>query len=131
MSSWCGAGDAPLRHAAAAGLSSFIDCAGVADVLLWAGSQDFRGPVNVAGEGLLSAPLLQQRIARRLGRPVLAQPQAAPGPLAFDYAAPHVMDTGRVRALGWSFGRGDAWLDALIDAHAEALAREEPAHARA
>ncbi|MGN6830300.1 NAD-dependent epimerase/dehydratase family protein [Paucibacter sp. M5-1] len=124
-------GDAPLCHAAAAGLSSFIDVPGVVDVLLWAGGQDFRGPVNVAGEGLLSAPLLQQRIARRLGRPVLAQPQAAPGPLAFDYAAPHVMDTDRARALGWTFGHSDAWLDALIDAHAEELAREEHDHARA
>lgn len=121
----------PLRHAAAAGPSSFIDVAGVVDFMLWAGSRDFRGPVNVAAEGLLTAPLLQQRIARRLGRPALAEPLPAPGPLPFDYAAPHAMDTDRARALGWRFGHYEAWLEALIDAHAEALARQEPQHAGA
>jgi nucleoside-diphosphate-sugar epimerase len=120
----------PLHHAATAGPSSFIDVPGVVDFMLWAGVQDFRGPVNVAADGLLSAPLLQQRIARRLGREALARPQPAPGPTEFDYAAPHVMDSGRARALGWTFGHSDAWLEALIDAHVAALERE-PDDARA
>jgi hypothetical protein len=45
-----------------------------------------------------------------------------PDASAFNYAAPHAMDCGRARALGWRPMRIDEALDGLIDAHAAALA---------
>lgn len=116
---------APLEHAATPGATSFIDVAGVAAFLVWAGRQDFRGPVNVASAGTLTAPQLHARVAARLGRQAALRPiegQVLPGALSpFDYAAPHRMDTARVAALGWRFGAVDAWLDRAIDAQATAL----------
>lgn len=107
----------PLRHAAAAGESSFIDVAGVVDFMLWAGQQDFLGPVNVASEGGLSAPQLRARIGRCLSLPApcLAQPQV--GEASFDYAAPHRMSLDRAQAMGWRFAATESWLDQLIDQH--------------
>ncbi|HEY8875962.1 MAG TPA: NAD-dependent epimerase/dehydratase family protein [Roseateles sp.] len=116
----------PLRHAATPGATSFIDVAGVVDLLVWAGRQDFVGPLNVADRGDLTAPQLHGRIAARLGLPALyavaGAAQEAGVLSAFDYAAPHCMDTGRAGALGWRFGAVDDWLEGLIDAHAAELA---------
>lgn len=109
-----------LRHAAVPGGTSFIDAAGVVELLVWAGRQDFLGPLNVASDGTLTAPGLRARIAARLGKEALLAPGDAAGD--FNYAAPHSMDTRRAVALGWRFGAVDDWLDALIDAHATALA---------
>ncbi|MEJ5999073.1 NAD-dependent epimerase/dehydratase family protein [Paucibacter soli] len=111
----------PLRHAAAAGQSSFIDVAGVGDFMLWAGQQSFLGPVNVASEGGLSAPELRARIGLRLGLPAPCQAQAQPGAASFDYAAPHRMSLARARRLGWEFRPLHAWLDGLIALHAQDL----------
>lgn len=117
---------APLEHAATPGASSFIDVAGVVEALVWAGRQDFRGPLNVASAGALTAPQLHARIAARLGRGAALRPvegQVLPGALSpFDYAAPHALDTSRAAALGGRFGAIDAWLDRTIDAQAAALA---------
>lgn len=115
-----------LEHAATPGATSFIDVGGVVDFLAWAGRQDFRGPVNVASSGALTAPQLHARIAARLGRQAAFRTiggQVLPGALSpFDYAAMHAMDTSRAAALGWRFGTVDAWLDRTIDAQAAALA---------
>lgn len=108
---------APLRHAAAAGESSFIDVAGVVDFMLWAGQQDFRGPVNVASEGGLSAPQLRARIGRVLGLPASCLAQTQVGEASFDYAAPHRMSLDRARGLGWRFAALESWLNALIARH--------------
>lgn len=109
-----------LRHAAAPGATSFIDVAGVVELLVWAGRQDFLGPLNVASHGALTAPGLRALIAARLGRQALLAPGDATGD--FNYAALHAMDTRRAAALGWRFGAIDDWLDALIDTQAAALA---------
>ena len=116
---------APLEHAATPGATSFIDVAGAAAFLVWAGRQDFRGPVNVASDDTLTAPQLHARVASRLGRRAALRPiegQVLPGALSpFDYAAPHAMDTARAAALGWRFGSIDAWIDRTIDAQVAAL----------
>ncbi|MDR7268943.1 nucleoside-diphosphate-sugar epimerase [Pelomonas saccharophila] len=115
----------PLRHAAVPGATSFIDVAGVVELLAWAGRQDFLGPLNVGSRGTLTAPQLHARIASRLGREVLLEPVGGVGASPFDYAAPHALDTGRATALGWTFGRVADWLDALVDAHAAALSGQQ------
>jgi nucleoside-diphosphate-sugar epimerase len=111
-----------LPHAATPGATSFIDVAGVVTLLVWVGRQDFHGPLNVASDGVLTAPQLHARIAARLGRPARRVPvggAVTPGALsAFDYAAAHCLDTGRAATLGWHFAAVDDWLDGLIDAHA-------------
>lgn len=111
-----------LMHAVTPGATSFIDVPGVVELMVWAGRQDFLGPLNVASRGTLTAPQLHARIAARLGRDAPFAPTHGPAASPFDYAAPHVMHTGRATALGWTFGRVDDWLDALIDVHAAALA---------
>ncbi|WP_457443137.1 NAD-dependent epimerase/dehydratase family protein [Roseateles sp. P5_E4] len=114
----------PLPHAAVPGATSFIDVPGVVALLVWAGRQDFLGPLNVASRGTLTAPQLHARIATRLGREALTTPKAGAGASPFDYAALHALDTGRATALGWLFDPLDDWLDVLIDTHAAALAGE-------
>ena len=115
--------DEPLAHAAQPGETSFIDVAGAVAALVWAGTQDFRGPLNVASCIRFTAPQLHERVARRLGRPVLLSPVDDAAALSpFDYGTPHAMDLGRAEALGLELVDLDARLDALIDAHAAVLA---------
>ncbi|UUZ49104.1 hypothetical protein LP420_01065 [Massilia sp. B-10] len=95
-----------LRYANAAGASSFMSAQIISDFLVWAGAQEFTGPVNAACEGGLSAFDLYQRVGLVLDAPVRAVPSreaAAPGELSpFDYPAPFMMDMGRASASATS-----------------------------
>ncbi|MFB9245093.1 NAD(P)H-binding protein [Massilia antarctica] len=112
---------APLRYANAAAASSFMSAQGTSNFLLWAGAQDFLGPVNAACDGALSAFDLYQRIGMLLEVPVRALPVKPPVPAGelspFDYPAPYMMDTTRAAQLGYRFGHSDDWLDHLILQH--------------
>ncbi|WP_370662687.1 NAD-dependent epimerase/dehydratase family protein [Massilia frigida] len=112
---------APLRYANAAAASSFMSAQGTSNFLLWAGAQDFLGPVNAACDGGLSAFDLYQRIGMLLDVPVRALPVKPPVPAGelspFDYPAPYMMDTARAAQLGYRFGHSDDWLDHLILQH--------------
>jgi nucleoside-diphosphate-sugar epimerase len=109
-----------LAHATSPGATSFIDAAGVVELLVWAGRQDFVGPLNVASHGTLTASELRERIAARSGRNALLAASAEADACPFNYTAHHALDTGRAAALGWRFGAVDDWLGPLIDAHAVA-----------
>ncbi len=109
-----------LRYANAAARVSFMEAQEAADFLLWTGMQDFRGPVNAAADGPLSAVELHGRVARVLDEtPRTMQVSAqAPGVLSpFDFAMPLALDTSRARALGYRFGHTDEWLEDVIRHH--------------
>ncbi|QOY96426.1 NAD-dependent epimerase/dehydratase family protein [Massilia sp. UMI-21] len=109
-----------LRYANAAARVSFMEAQEAADFLLWAGMQDFRGPVNAASDGALSAVDLHARVAAVLDEPPRSAkvPAQAPGVLSpFDFAAPLALDTARAKALGYRFGHTDDWLDDAIRHH--------------
>lgn len=112
---------APLRYSNAAAASSFMSVQTIADFMLWAGAQDFTGPVNAACDGALSAFDLYHRVGIALDEPVkaLPSPQAEhPGELSpFDFPAPLMLDTSRAAQLGYRFGHSDEWLDTLIRQH--------------
>jgi nucleoside-diphosphate-sugar epimerase len=112
---------APLRYSNAAAASSFMSMQSVSDFLLWTGAQDFKGPVNAACDGALSAFDLYQRVGMALGEPVKTIPvqNAAPaGQLSpFDFPSQLMVDTGRATRLGYRFGHSDEWLDTLIRQH--------------
>lgn len=112
---------APLRYSNAAAASSFTSAQRASDFLLWAGAQQFTGPVNAACDGPLSAFDIYQRIGVLVGEPVNTvpvAPPAAPGELSpFDYPAPCWMDTSRAASLGYGFGHSDDWLDEMILRH--------------
>lgn len=112
---------APLRYSNAAAASSFMSIQTIADFLVWTGAQDFKGPVNAACDGALSAFDLYQRVGMALDEPVKALPatQVAPaGELSpFDFPAPLIADTSRAAQLGYRFGHSDEWLDTLIRQH--------------
>lgn len=109
-----------LRYANAAAKVSFMEAQEAADFLLWAGMQDFRGPVNAAADGALSAFELHARVAEVLDeapRAVKVAPQAAGVLSPFDFATPLALDTSRAKALGYRFGHTDEWLDDVIRQH--------------
>jgi nucleoside-diphosphate-sugar epimerase len=112
---------APLRYSNAAAASSFMSMQSVSDFLLWTGAQDFKGPVNAACDGALSAFDLYQRVGMALDEPVKTIPvqNAAPaGQLSpFDFPSQLMVDTGRATRLGYRFGHSDEWLDTLIRRH--------------
>lgn len=109
-----------LPYANAAARVSFMEAQEAADFLLWVGMQDFRGPVNAACDGALSALELHARVAKVLDEtPRSAKvAAAAPGVLSpFDFATPLMLDTARAKALGYRFGHSDEWLDDVIRHH--------------
>ncbi|KFI07795.1 NAD-dependent epimerase/dehydratase family protein [Massilia sp. BSC265] len=111
---------ATLRYANAAAKVSFMEAQEAADFLMWAGMQDFRGPVNGAADGALSAFELHAQVAAVLDETprTLKVAPAAPGLLSpFDFATPLALDTSRARALGYRFGHTDEWLDDAIRHH--------------
>lgn len=111
----------PLRYSNAAAASSFLSLQSASDFLLWAGAQDFTGPVNAACDGPLSAFDLYHRAALALGQTANALPVSQPTPAGelspFDYAAPLMLDTSRASALGYRFGHSDEWLEQLLLQH--------------
>ncbi len=112
---------APLRYSNAAACSSFTSAQRASDFLVWAGAQQFSGPVNAACDGALSAFDIYQRIGMLVDEPVSTvpvAPPAQPGMLSpFDYPAPFWLDTSRASALGYRFGHSDEWLDEAILRH--------------
>lgn len=111
---------ATLRYTNAAAKVSFMEAAGAADFLLWTGMQDFRGAVNAACDGPLSAFELHAQVAAVLDETPRAARVAAqaPGVLSpFDFATPLALDTTRARALGYRFGHTDDWLEDVIRQH--------------
>jgi nucleoside-diphosphate-sugar epimerase len=109
-----------LRYANAAAKVSFMEAQEAADFLLWTGMQDFRGPVNAASDGPLSAFDLHARVAAVLDetpRAVKVAPEL-PGVLSpFDFATPLALDTSRAKALGYRFGHTSEWLEDAIRHH--------------
>jgi nucleoside-diphosphate-sugar epimerase len=112
---------APLRYSNAAAASSFMSAQSVTDFLAWAGAQDFKGPVNAACDGALSAFDLYHRVGMALDEPVNALPASKPGQPGelspFDLPSQLMADTGRATRLGYRFGHSDEWLDTLIRQH--------------
>jgi nucleoside-diphosphate-sugar epimerase len=110
-----------LQYSNAAARVSFMEAQEAADFLLWTGMQDFRGPVNAAADGALSALDLHGRVAEVLDetpRAAKAAQPAAPGVLSpFDFATPLALDTSRAKALGYRFGHTDDWLEDVIRHH--------------
>lgn len=95
--------------------TSFIHHQEIADLLYWAASQSFTGPVNAASHGALDVTALSGMVAAHVGRPpryrVVARGAEA-SPFSFD--RPYAMDNGRATALGFGFGRVEDWLPAAI-----------------
>lgn len=111
----------PLRYSNAAAATSFLDPHGASSFLLWAGAQDFTGPVNAACAGGMSAFDLFHRIGQVLDEPVNTLPAAhaaQPGELTpFDFPAQLMMDTSRATGLGYRFDHIDEWVDDTIRQH--------------
>jgi nucleoside-diphosphate-sugar epimerase len=112
---------APLRYSNAAAATSFMSAQAISDFLVWTGAQDFKGPVNAACEGALSAFDIFQRVGMALDEPVRTLPAsktAKPGELSpFDFPSQLMADTSRAAKLGYRFGHSDEWLDTLIRQH--------------
>ena len=106
-----------LGYANADAKVSFIDAAGAADFLAWAGMQDFLGAVNAGAEEPLSAFDLHARVARVLDEPARAVKVALAGASPFDFAQPLALDTTRARSLGYRFSHTEEWLDDTIRHH--------------
>jgi nucleoside-diphosphate-sugar epimerase len=110
-----------LRYSNAGAKVSFMEAQEAADFLVWAGAQEFRGAVNAASDGALSALDLHARVAQVLGgtpRALKAAQPEAPGVLSpFDFASALVLDTARAKGLGYRFGQTDEWLDDAIRQH--------------
>jgi nucleoside-diphosphate-sugar epimerase len=100
---------------------SFMQAKEAANFLVWAGEQDFTGPVNAAADGPLSAFALHARVAKALDEdafPRQAAQVAAPGGLSpFDFPSPLVLDTTRAKGLGYRFGHTNDWIDVVIRQH--------------
>ena len=112
---------APLRYSNAAAATSFMSAQAISDFLVWTGAQSFKGPVNAACEGGLSAFDIYQRVGMALDEPVKTLPApkpAKPGELSpFDFPSQMMADTSRAAQLGYRFGHSDEWLDTLIRQH--------------
>jgi nucleoside-diphosphate-sugar epimerase len=112
---------APLRYSNPKAAVSFMEAQEAADFLLWAGMQEFTGPVNAGSEAPFSAYELHARVAQVLDEPARSRQvtgNARPGELSpFDMPEAQVLDTSRARKLGYSFGHTDEWLDDTIRQH--------------
>ncbi|MFJ2562798.1 NAD-dependent epimerase/dehydratase family protein [Streptomyces sp. NPDC087568] len=100
----------------------FIHYEELADLLLWATTADFTGPVNACSDGPLDVHDLAAIIATQVGREAVyrtvpAGEDASPFSLDRHYA----MSNARAKELGFSFSHTTDWLPGAV---AEALATE-------
>lgn len=108
---------AVLQYTNAKARTSFLEAREAADFLVWAGAQEFTGPVNAAADGALSAYQLHGRVAEALGVAARTRKVAACSPSPFDLLTPLMLDTGRATELGYRFSHTGDWIDSAIRQH--------------
>ncbi|MFD8986059.1 reductase, partial [Streptomyces sp. NPDC059564] len=100
----------------------FIHYEELADLLLWATTADFTGPVNACSDGLLDVHGLAAIIATQAGRePVYRTVPAGEEASPFSFDRHYAMSNARARELGFSFSRTTDWLPGTV---AEAFTTE-------
>lgn len=108
---------AVLQYTTAKARTSFLEAREAANFLVWAGMQDFKGPVNAADDGPLSAYELHGRVGAALAAPARTRKVATHPSSPFDLLTPLVLDTSRATLLGYQFGHTDDWIDSAIRLH--------------
>ncbi|WP_329437532.1 NAD-dependent epimerase/dehydratase family protein [Streptomyces sp. NBC_01280] len=102
--------------------TAFIHYEELADLLLWATTADFTGPVNACSDGPLDVHGLAAIIAAQTGRePVYRIVPAGEEASAFSFDRHYAMHNARAKELGYSFSRTTDWLPGAV---AEALTIE-------
>ncbi|WP_433129076.1 NAD-dependent epimerase/dehydratase family protein [Micromonospora sp. CA-240977] len=100
----------------------FIHYEELADLLLWATTADFTGPINACSDGPLDVHDLAAIIAMRAGRgPVYRTVPAGEEASPFSFDRYYAMSNARAKELGFSFSRTADWLPGAV---AEALTTE-------
>lgn len=108
------AGDEITVHAKALP-TVFIHYQELADVLLWATTADFTGPVNACSDGPLDVHQLAAIIGTQAGRkPVLRTVAADEEASPFSFDRHYAMSNARAKALGFSFGHTGDWLPGAV-----------------
>ncbi|MGK4585906.1 NAD-dependent epimerase/dehydratase family protein [Kitasatospora sp. HPMI-4] len=97
----------------------FIHHEELADLLLWAATADFTGPLNACSDGPLDVHGLAAVIAAQAGRePVYRTVQAGEEASPFSFDRHYAMSNARAKELGFLFSRTTDWLPGAV---AEAL----------
>lgn len=100
----------------------FIHYEELADLLLWATTADFTGPVNACSDGPLDVRDFTAIVAAQAGRaPVHRTVPAGDEASPFSFDRHYAMSNARAKQLGFSFSRTTDWLPGAV---AEALAIE-------
>ncbi|MEV7239177.1 NAD-dependent epimerase/dehydratase family protein [Streptomyces sp. NPDC051020] len=100
----------------------FIHYEELADLLLWATTADFTGPINACSDGPLDVHDLVAIIATRVGRePVYRTVRAGEEASPFSFDRYYAMSNARAKELGFFFSRTTDWLPGTV---AEALTTE-------
>ncbi|MEU9081930.1 NAD-dependent epimerase/dehydratase family protein [Streptomyces sp. NPDC048357] len=100
----------------------FIHYEELADLLLWAATAAFTGPVNACSDGPLDVRDLGAVIAAQAGRePVYRVVAAGEDASPFSFDRHYAMSNARAKELGFSFSHTADWLPGAV---AEALATE-------
>ncbi|MFG2985685.1 NAD-dependent epimerase/dehydratase family protein [Streptomyces sp. NPDC048258] len=100
----------------------FIHHEELADLLLWATTADFTGPVNACSDGPLDVHDLAAVIAAQAGRePVYRTVPAGEEASAFSFDRHYAMSNARAKELGFAFSHTTDWLPGAV---AEALTTE-------
>ncbi|WP_328535275.1 NAD-dependent epimerase/dehydratase family protein [Streptomyces sp. NBC_00344] len=100
----------------------FIHYEELADLLLWATTADFTGPINACSDGPLDVHDLAEIIAAQAGRePVYRTVPAGEEASPFSFDRHYAMSNARAKELGFSFSRATEWLPGAV---AEALTSE-------
>ncbi|MCX5199343.1 NAD-dependent epimerase/dehydratase family protein [Streptomyces sp. NBC_00249] len=100
----------------------FIHYAELADLLLWAATAEFTGPVNACSDGPLDVYALTAAVAAQAGRePVHRTVPAGEEASPFSFDRHYAMSNARAKELGFPFSRTTDWLPGAV---AEALTTE-------
>ncbi|WP_411080257.1 NAD-dependent epimerase/dehydratase family protein [Streptomyces sp. cmx-18-6] len=100
----------------------FIHHEELADLLLWAATAGFTGPVNACSDDPLDVHGLAALVAVQARRePVLRTVEAGEAGSPFSFDRHYAMSNARAKELGFAFSRTTEWLPAAV---AEALTRE-------
>ncbi|MER7792921.1 NAD-dependent epimerase/dehydratase family protein [Streptomyces sp. NPDC097640] len=100
----------------------FIHYEELAELLLWATTADFTGPVNACSDGQLDVHGLAAITATQVGREAVYRTVVAGEPASpFSFDRHYAMSNARAKALGFSFSHTTDWLPGAV---VEALTTE-------
>lgn len=103
--------------------TAFIHSTQAGAFLAWLTTGELTGPVNAAGNNVITLSQIIRYVEERTGRKAILSDQGEPGPYNSENTA-FSLNTNKAESFGYSFGKLDDWIYQLLDTYIHRISAE-------